>query len=278
MQKYKVYAFILLATAFAACTPERDDEFHLPAPPSAPDFSVEMVSGDANRFVLHDLSDGNFQRLWSLPGGNPKSSVDVLDTIQYPKAGEYTITLFVSKADGSGTVSSSKKITVVSDAPVDCTPKMGLLTGNCGPQGKCWTFTHAPGAVKVGPTYDDFSWYTSPQDGLQGAQYDDGFCFTFENQVFQNRNSGSSVDPWDGYKVKPYDPGIADFVFLEGTGISGRDQILIPDDQFMGVWDSDNLLDIITLTETQLVVRARQRGQDGVPLAQGWFELVFEAQ
>lgn len=278
MQKYKAYTFILLATAFAACTPERDDEFHLPSPPSAPDFSVEMVSGDANRFILHDLSDGNFQRLWSLPGGNPKSSVEVLDTIQYPKAGEYTITLFVSKADGSGTVSSSKKITVVSDAPVDCTPKMGLLTGNCGPQGKCWTFTHAPGAVKVGPTYDDFSWYTSPQDGLQGAQYDDGFCFTFENQVFQNRNNGSSVDPWDGYKVKPYDPGVADFVFLEGTGISGRDQILIPDDQFMGVWDSDNLLDIITLTETQLVVRARQRGQDGVPLAQGWFELVFEAQ
>lgn len=278
MKKYILYTIILLASAFTACTPERDDEFHLPAPPSAPDFSVEMVSGDANRFILHDLSDGNFQRLWSLPGGNPKSSVEALDTIQYPKAGEYTITLFVSKADGSGTVSSSKKITVVSDAPVDCTPKMGLLTGNCGPQGKCWTFTHAPGAVKVGPTYDDFSWYTSPQDGLQGAQYDDGFCFTFENQVFQNRNNGSSVDPWDGYKVKPYDPGIADFVFLEGTGISGRDQILIPDDQFIGVWDADNLLDIITLTETELVVRARQRGQDGVPLAQGWFELVFEAQ
>lgn len=278
MKKYILYTIILLASAFTACTPERDDEFHLPAPPSAPDFSVEMVSGDANRFILHDLSDGNFQRLWSLPGGNPKSSVEALDTIQYPKAGEYTITLFVSKADGSGTVSSSKKITVLSDAPVDCTPKMGLLTGNCGPLGKCWTFTHAPGAVKVGPTYDDFSWYTSPQDGLQGAQYDDGFCFTFENQVFQNRNNGSSVDPWDGYKVKPYDPGIADFVFLEGTGISGRDQILIPDDQFMGVWDADNLLDIITLTETELVVRARQRGQDGVPLAQGWFELVFEAQ
>jgi len=278
MIKQSYYFLFLLLGLLAACTPERDDEFSLPPAPPAPEFSVTMVPGDSNRFILQDLSSGNFQRLWALPGGNPKSSTEALDTIQYPKAGDYTITLFVSKSDGSGTVSASKKITVTSDAPLECSPKLALLTGNCSPQGKCWTFSHAPGAVKVGPTYEDFSWYTSPQDGLQSAQYDDGFCFTFENLVYQNRNNGSSVDPWDGYKVKPYDPGVADFVFLEGTGTGGRDQILIPDDQFMGVWDSDNLLDIISLTENELIVRTRQRGQDGVPLAQGWFELVFMPQ
>jgi hypothetical protein len=153
-----------------------------------------------------------------------------------------------------------------------------MLTGNCGPTGKCWKFTHAAGAVKVGPLYDDFSWYTSPANGLQDAQYDDGFCFTFENQVYQNKNNGSSVDPWNGYQPTPYDPGVGDFIFIEGSGTNGRDQILIPDDQFMGVWDSDNLLDVVSLTETELIVRARQRDPNGVPLAQGWFELVFEAQ
>ena len=54
--------------------------------------------------------------------------------------------------------------------------------------------------------------------------------------------------------------------------------MLIPEEQFMGVWDSDNLLDIVSLTETELIVRARQRDPNGVPLAQGWFELVFMAQ
>jgi hypothetical protein len=269
---------IIAGIAIAGCAPERDDDFQLPPAPEAPEFTLEMVAGDSNRFVVHDLSAGNFQRFWDVPGGTPKSSVKELDTILFSKAGEYVVTLFVSKTDGSGTASSSKKVTVVKDAPVSCNAKMSMLTGDCGPGGKCWTFTRAAGAVKVGPTYDDFSWFTSVADGLQGAQYDDGFCFTFENLVYQNKNNGGSVDPWDGYKVVAYDPGVADFVFLEGTGISGRDQLMIPDDQFMGVWDSDNLLDIITLTETELVVRARQRDPNGVPLAQGWFELVFMPQ
>jgi len=278
MRKY-IHIFIALSgLAIAGCAPERDDEFGLPPAPDAPEFSAEFVQGDSNRVVIHDLSTGNFQRFWDVPGASPKSSTKELDTIQYGKAGEYTITLFVSKADGSGTPSATKKVTILKDAPLSCSPKLSLLTGGCGAQGKCWTFSHLPGAVKVGPTYEDFSWYTSPAEGLQGAQYDDGFCFTFENVVFQNRNNGTTVDPWDGYKVKNYDPGVADFVFLEGTGINGRDQLLIPDDQFMGVWDSDNLLDIISLTETELIVRARQRDPNGVPLAQGWFELVFMPQ
>jgi hypothetical protein len=43
----------------------------------------------------------------------------------------------------------------------------------------------------------------------------------------------------------------------------------------MGVWDCDNELDVITLTGNQLVVRGRICGQDGVPAAEGWFELTF---
>lgn len=209
-------------------------------------------------------------------GGHSRASTKALDTVLYAKAGEFVITLHVSKSDGSGTPSSTKKVTILREMHLSHV----ILSWPCsqeiaGPGGKCWTFSHTAGAVKVGPTYDDYSWYTAPEGK---RPYDDGFCFTFENLVFQNKNNGSSVDPWDGYKVKPYDPGVADFIFLEGSGISGRDQLLIPDDQFMGVWDSDNLLDIVSLTETELIVRARQRDPAGVPLAQGWFELVFLPQ
>ncbi len=268
----------LFALALVGCKPDRDDEINLPAAPGAPNFTVEMLAGDSNRVVIKDFSDGNFQRLWDLPGGTPKNSTKAVDTIFYNKIGEYTLTLFVSKTDGSGSPSASKKVSILRDAAATCTPKMALLTGDCGPAGKCWTLAHTAGAVKVGPTYDDYSWYTSPVDGLQNAQYDDGFCFTFEKQVFQNKNSGASVNPWDGYKVQPLDPGVADFTFLEGTGILGRDQILLADDQFMGVWDCDNLLDVVKLTATELVVRGRQRAQNGTPLAQGWFELRFVPQ
>ena len=150
MHKYIFFLIALAGIAVFSCAPERDDEFNLPPAPDAPQFTVEMVAGDSNRMVIHDLSEGNFQRLWELPGGTPKTSIKALDTILYTKAGEFVITLFVSKTDGSGTVSSSQKITIVKDAPQACNPKLAKLTGDCGAGGKCWTFTHAAGAVKVG--------------------------------------------------------------------------------------------------------------------------------
>lgn len=275
---HKIFVIITLSGLLVlGCKPDRDDDIQLPPASDAPQFSVSFVEGDSNRLVLTDLSQGNFQRLWDLPGGTPKNSTKAVDTVFYDEAGEYVITLFVSKSDGSGTPSASQRVTILTDAPLSCTGKMALLTG-CGPDGQCWTFSRAAGAVKVGPTYDDFSWYTSPPDGLQDEQYDDGFCFTFDGLVFQNSNNGASVNPWAGYQPQPHDPGVSEFIFLEGTGTGGRDQIVLPNDQFMGVWDSDNVLDVVTLTADQLVVRARQCAQDGTPLPQGWFELHFVRQ
>ena len=257
-----------------ACDPDRDDDFHVGPAPGTPSFSAHVLSTDSNRVVVQSLSDGNFQVLWDLPGGLPKTSNKPLDTILYTDAGQYTITLYVSKSDGTGTVSSSQQITILKDAPLACSDKLELLT-NCGSTGKCWTFTTAGGAIKVGPGYEDFSWYTSPENGLQDAQYDDIYCFTFNDFVFQYNNNGQSVNPWNGYAAEDYDPGISEFLFLEGTGAGGRDQIILPDDQFMGTWDTDNVMDVVTLTADELVVRARLRGQDGVPAAEGWFELTF---
>ncbi|MEY3239144.1 MAG: hypothetical protein RIR11_582 [Bacteroidota bacterium] len=275
----KIFLFVALVVAvLAGCYPDRDDDNQLPDAPGAPQFSVEMVAGDSNRMIIKDLSSGSFQRLWDLPGGTPKNSTKAIDTIAYSKKGFYNITLYVSKEDGSGSPSASKKIEILKDATLACNPKFGLLTGDCNPQGKCWTLSRAPGAVKVGPGYDDFSWFASAADGLQNEQYDDTYCFTFENLVFQYKNNNATVNPWNGYQAEAYDPGISEFVFLEGTGINGRDQILLPDDQFMGVWDCDNLMDVVKLTETELIVRGRQRMQNGTPNPQGWFELTFVPQ
>jgi PKD repeat protein len=271
---YIAFSFLFLA----ACQPDQDDNFSLGTPPAAPDFSVVLLPGVENRVVLQDLSAGQFQRLWDAPGANPNNSRKVLDTIAFAKAGTYDITLHVSKADGSGSALATKKITILQDAPLTCNPKLALLTGDCLPSAKCWTLSKAPGAVKVGPTYDDFSWFTSIANGLQNEQYDDGFCFKFDQFVFTNKNNGTSVNPWNGYQAEPYAPGVSSFTFSEGTGILSRDQIILDDSQFMGVWDCDNVLDVVKLTSTQLVVRGRQREKNGTPKTEGWFELSFVGQ
>jgi PKD repeat protein len=265
----------MLLFLLAGCLPDRDESYTLPGGELAPAFTLEALASNPNKFLITDLTKGSFQRVWDIPGGIPKTTDKQQDTILFSKAGTYTVTLYSSASDGSGTAFVKKTITVAQDAPLSCTPVLALLTGDCQPGGKCWTLSNAAGAVKVGPTYDDFSWYTSPAGGLQSAQYDDRFCFTFQGLVFENRNSGTSVNPWDGYKVVPYNPGKSDFTLLEGTGISGRNQLRLQDNQFMGVWDADNLLDIVKLTADQLIVRTRIRAQNGTPNPEGWFELTF---
>ena len=86
--KKTLYSIILLtAVMVGACRPERDDLYQLGTPPAAPEWSVEALPGDPNRFVVKDLSTGNFQRLWDFPGGAPKASSDVVDTVYFAKAG-----------------------------------------------------------------------------------------------------------------------------------------------------------------------------------------------
>lgn len=261
----------------SGCEPQRDDDYSISPSPNTASFSAHVLESDSNRVVITNLTDGGFQHLWNLPGGLPKTSVKSVDTIFYSDAGTYTITLFVSKSDGTGTVSASQQINILRDAPLECSDKLALLTGGCKVDGKCWTFSNAGGAVKVGPNYGDYSWYVSPEGGLQAAQYDDRYCFYFDDFVFINDNNGQSVNPWNGYQAEDYNPGISEFQFLEGTGTGGVDQLIIPDEQFMGVWDADNVMDVISLTENELVVRMRICAQNGEPAAEGWFELTFLA-
>lgn len=268
--------FLLVMLFFGSCTPERINEQSLNANPGVPDFTVEAVAGNANLYVVKSNATNAFQVLWEIPGGVPKSSVKALDTISFPKAGVYKITFFASFNDGSGTGIASKTVNIAEDAPLTCSPKLALLTGDCLPAGKCWGLTVAAGAVKVGPTYDQIGeWFTSTAGSLQNAQYDDRFCFTFDGFVFENRNNGGSVNPWDGYSVQGINFGKSDFTFTEGTGTNGRDQITIQDDQFVGVWDSDNVLDVMKLTKDELIVRTKLRDRNGVPATEGWFELTF---
>jgi len=265
----------LVIAGLMACTPERDDAYSLNEGSGEASFRIYALQSDSNSFVIEDMTTSGFQRVWHTPGGIPATSVSQKDTILFTKKGRYKVSLHVSMSDGSGTRVRSEWIEVAKDAALTCDGKIALLTGGCQAGGKCWTLSREAGAVRVGPSYDDYSWFTSAQNGLQNTQYDDSFCFTFDGLLYENRNAGLSVNPWDGYKAVSYNPGVSSFTIQNGSGFNGRDQLIIPDNQFMGVWDADNVLDIVQLTSTKLVVRTRICSSSGVPNPEGWFELTF---
>jgi hypothetical protein len=124
--------------------------------------------------------------------------------------------------------------------------------------------------VRVGPTPGSSEWYTSPVNGLQAAQYDDAFCFYFDGGHFQYNNNGQTIDPWNGYIAVNFAPPTnLNWAISKGTGNGGSDQLILPEGAFLGVWDSGPVYDIVSVSETQLVVRSP------IINTAGWFELTF---
>ena len=273
LRRYSSYVACVLA--LAACDPDRDDSPALGDLPTMPAMSVEMVPGETNRVIVRDNSEGYFARIWDFPGGVPATSTLPVDTVFYPTAGDYEISLHLSAESGSGTVSAASMVEITEDAAVRCSSELELLLGGCeeGSQ-KCWTFSQAAGAISVGPFPGSSEWFTSTESSLQAEQYDDAFCFSFGESRFEYKNSGLTVDPWNGYVPVPFDPPTdLTWQLIPQGGVDGETRIVLPDGAFMGVWDAGTTYDIVTLTETELVVRTPfLSGAD-----QGWFELYFVA-
>lgn len=285
--KNLAYLFSISAILFTivSCEPFQEPDIELGAPPASPEFTIEYMQGDSNTIIVTDLSEGNFTRVWNFgenaDGQTPlkKTSTAVKDTVNYLKAGTYTITLYVSAASGGGTSQNSKTITIANDAATGCSGTVALLTGDCLPNGRCWAFSQAAGAVTVGPAPGDGSWYSSSAAGLAPEQYDDSYCFLFTGNQFLYDNNGETVNPFNGYVAEPFTvPANATWTYSPGTGQGGVDQIILPVGLFMGVRDASNVLDIISISETELVVRAPIVNEDGsLNNNGGWFELYFVA-
>lgn len=273
----RILVFIIAILFIWACEPQKADDIDIGPLPEQPQLSLSFDENDPNRVIVEDNSTGFFNRLWVADGASPLTSTKQRDTFFYAKAGNYTITLHAAKIGGSGTSSTSQTITIDNDATVVCGPQIALLTGDCGSSGKCWKFSTVMGAITVGPTYGSGEWYRSPANGLVPEQMASSWCFHFEDASFEFINNGVTISPWDGYSAIPHDPTPGPWQLSIGTGMNGVDQILLTPGQFMGTWDSNNVLDIVLLTEDQLVVRARIVDQQGVPAAEGWFEFYFVA-
>ncbi len=272
-----IYFSSLLFTVIlllSACDPSIDEDIAIPALPDAPMLSIEVDVDNPNKIIVKDLSTNAFARVWDLPGGTPTKSSLAIDTILYTKAGNYMITLHAAAEGGGGTSFASQSIIIEADAIIECSEEITFLTGGCdNPLGKCWTFSRAAGAVAVGPIPGSSEWFSSPEGGLQDAQYDDSFCFAFDGFPFQYLNNGQTIDPFNGFAPIDFDPPTDLTYFLaEGAGGNGETRIVLPEGAFIGVLDSGPLYDIILLTDDELVLRSQILNSDG------WFDLYFVAR
>jgi hypothetical protein len=269
---------LLILLIFMACEPSKSDHINLGPLPEPPQFSLELDPDNPNKVIGKNLSAGYFNLLWIADGAQPQTSNRQVDSFFYSKAGTYKVILHGAKEGGSGTAFSMKEIVIENDATLVCDPVISLLTGDCGPEGKCWKFSTVAGAISVGPTYGSGDWYRSPQNGIVPVQLNSSWCFLFEGAVFDFRNNGQTIDPWGGYNPVPHTPTPGPWLLSKGTGMNGVDQLILTPGQFMGTWDSNNVLDIMLLTENELVVRTRLINQQRIPQSEGWFEFHFVAQ
>jgi hypothetical protein len=276
----KNITFFLAVLLFAvACEPVQDPEIDLPAVPDTATFSAEPSADNPNLIVIKDLSTGFFDRLWDLPGGTPSSSDKAVDSIFFSGAGDYVLTMYASAEGGGGSAIATQSISIAEDATVECDEQVALLTGECSVDGKCWVFSTVAGAITVGPTPGSGEWFTSTEAGLAPAQVDDKFCFLIEGLVYDYRNNGQTVNPWEGFEEQDFEPEPNQaWGFNPTGGLDGTGQITLTTGSFMGVRDSGPVYDVVTLTETELVVRSPFLNADGTQPDEGWFELYFVAE
>ena len=130
----------------------------------------------------------------------------------------------------------------------------------------------AVGAVGVGPIPGSTEWYKSPVNGLQAEQYDDSFCFALSGG-FTYKNNGLTVDPWNGYTPIPYNPPKDQTWILNPTGgLEGVPRLTLTEGAFLGVWDASNVYDIVSITDTEMIV------QTPFLKGGGWFQLTLVAK
>lgn len=135
---------------------------------------------DSVHFTDHSvLTDSSASWLWSFPGGNPSSSTLRKPVVNYPNTGTYSVSLIVSDAFGTDSITNTNFITVMNFCSADTIPGRALqLDGTDG-------FASAP-ALNLNSNTVTLSCWIKP-DGIQNDW--SGIMFTRSS----NSTSGLSM-------------------------------------------------------------------------------------
>ena len=263
----RIYILLIgFVLALSAC--DKTIDYSLQADlPAEPDFQIDPVPNDPNRFIVTDLSQGNLSRVWDFGEGMPATSTLKSDTVLFTKAGEYDITLHIASESGGGNAFSTKPVNVAMDVE-GC--QLLFLNEDCTE--KCWRLSGLEGGVKVGPVPFSGEWYTSPD--IVPSQADDRWCFS-EDGTFRYENFGATFSACAGFiDLEDYEiPAEMTYTFSPGSGQDGLDRISLSD-LWMGVEDSGSTYDIAEVSEEEMMLLAPIKPCDGAP-SPGWFTLTF---
>ncbi len=275
MIQFRYIVLFALFLGIFSCEPFQEEATDLPPLPEDPTFTVAIDTDNPNKVIVTSTANGFFDHLFSAPNGTPNSSELTQDTIFYPRAGTYEITLHASAIGGGGVSSSTQTVSIADDAEVECDANLSLLTDECTT--RCWQLANTPGSISVGPTPLSGEWFQS--SNLDPDQDGDKWCFNFTGTELTYEDNGATFSACAGYVAIPNYPVPSDMtwtVLPSGTPNSTY-KIVLPDDFWMGVEDSGPEYEIISMTDTDLVVISEIKPCDGTP-SPGWFTLTFIAQ
>ena len=264
----RILTLLLAMASIVACSP--NDDVDLPDNAALPTGTLTLTplpdNGNYIEVRVESSSD-----IFVVDYNNGQTTNSRVDTAYFPVAGTYEIDLILSGAGGQTTITEAIEITT-DDQAICVNDVFVNLTGGCFENGKTWKWSTVAGAITVGPVRGSGEWYTSPEAGLAPEQFDDVYTFFAEDNRFLYENEGLTIDPAQGFSAVPFSPDQeATWELSFGTGPEGQDQIILSDGSFMGTLDSGNVLNIKTLTETELVIQVEFTNGGG------WFEFYFVA-
>ncbi len=143
-------------------------------PPPVADFEADRVSIEAGEKVnFSDLTSNNpTSWSWTFEGGNPASSTQQNPEVEYPKSGNFTVSLTVNNEGGNDIITKSAHITVI-DVNKSCPNGINVFPHTESFEAETWSWTQDKN--------DDFDWVrnrlstpsaaTGPRSATDGGWY-----------------------------------------------------------------------------------------------------------
>lgn len=205
----KPIAYIVLAAALGGLVGCNDDGVAMGPPPPAPEFT--MNQSDPNNVIFTVTSAQGFMVNWDF--GNGTLSKKLVDTVYFPFADSYSVSLAVSGRGGAAV--TKKEVVIARTDPVLCANiYYTYLTGGCGIPSKTWVIPDADSAFGNGgpspkdslgggtSSYDDkiVYWWNSDTAATpripDARSLDDEYVFALKGFVYKNESHGHFYFNW----------------------------------------------------------------------------------
>ncbi len=232
-------------------------------------------SGPAELEIMYTLIDANtvlfehngaFTGIPSWDFGNGQTSDQNSDTIVYPYAGTYTVSLSIFASDGEKTATTEVVISTSNPSLVELTADEILLCGGADNEnGKTWVWArYVPQHIMLGQA-DPWQWWygAEPDEKADLNIYDDKMIFKAVNNEFQLVNNDTtyvnvnnlSEFGVEGTEDSPvyYDLSEQDYSWTIQE-IGDKKYLQLSGGGFMSYYLGVNEYEIVKLTENELTI------------------------